>query len=602
MLTLLTALAVLTAAAQDPCTGPTPAPYCRAVPGDRAQGWRSQRRSVVMARNGLVATSQPLAAQAGLEVLRQGGNAIDAAVTTAAVLSVVEPMNVGPAGDLFAIVYIASENKVYALNASGIAPEGLTREHLASLGYVRDTVNWGPGSGMPDEGILPVTIPGSVWGWDALLKRFGTRTFREALAPAIAYAEQGFPVSERVASGWVLPKGLPPVPSDPRGCCTQLDPVSVATWYVNGKPPVAGQVMRNPGLARTFKLLQQQGPAAFYKGEIARAIVARSKQLGGVISMADMAAYKGEWVEPARTQYRGYDLFTLPPPAQTWAAGEMLNILSACMPQWSPAASLASLGPANPRFWHFMVEAKKLAYADLFQYNGDPGLATVPLDRLLSPAHAASLCGKVSATRASSTGRPSDADRPGDTIVLSAADKWGNMVAWVNSLYEGFGSGITVDGYGIALHNRGALFSLDPASPNVVAPGKRPFNTLSAAFVKKDDRPVMTVTLMGGDMQAQGIAQVLVNILDLGANMQAASDMARFRHAQVSNVLWLESGLDSLVGPQLRAMGHTVRSTSGSIMGGYQAIMFVPDSSVAGLRGYYRAGSDHRKDGVAAGY
>ena len=597
-LTALSAMPALSAAAQDPCA----APYCSAVPGDRAQGWSSQHRSEVMARNGIVATSQPLAAEAGLEILRKGGNAIDAAVATAAVLSVVEPMNVGPAGDLFAIVYIAKENKVYALNASGMAPRGLTPAHLASLGYTRDSANWGPGSGMPDQGILPVTVPGSVWGWDALLKRFGTKTFEETLAPAIAYAEEGFPVTERIAAGWVLPKGLPPVPSDPRRCCTQLDPVSVATWYVNGKPPVPGQVVRSPGLARTFRLLQQQGTDVFYKGEIARAIVARSKELGGVITMEDMAAYKGEWVTPARSSYHGYDILTLPPPAQTWAAGEMLSILEACVPVWAPGATLASLGPASPAFWHLMVEAKKLAYADLYRYNADPTFVKVPTDRLLSPSHAASLCGKANPSAASATGAPSDADRLGDTIVLSTADRWGNMVAWVNSLYESFGSGVTVGEYGLALHNRGALFSLDPASPNIVAPGKRPFNTLSAAFVMKDQRPVMTVTLMGGDMQSQGIAQVLVNLLDLGANMQAASDMARFRHAQVPNILWLETRLDSLVGAQLRAMGHNVRRTSGSIVGGYQSIMFIPDSTLTGLKGYYRAGSDHRKDGMAVGY
>ncbi len=595
----LSALSALTAMAQEPCRGA----YCRAIPGDRAAGWRSQHRSEVMARNGMVATSQPLAAEAGLEILRQGGNAIDAAVATAAVLSVVEPMNVGPAGDLFAIVYIAKENKVYALNASGIAPKGLTAAHLASLGYTRDAANWGPGSGMPDQGILPVTVPGSVWGWDALLKRVGTRTFRETLEPAIGYAEEGFPVTERIAAGWLIPLALPPVASDPRGCCTRLDPVSVATWYVKGKPPVAGQIVRNPALARTFRLLQQQGTDAFYKGEIARAIVARSQELGGVITMEDLAAYQGEWVTPARSSYRGYDILTLPPPAQTWAVGEMLNILQACVPQWVPGETLALLGPARPTFWHLMVEAKKLAYADLYRYNADPNFATVPLDRLLSPAYAASLCGKVNPASASGTGAPSGADLDGDTIVLSTADRWGNMVAWVNSLYESFGSGVTVGEYGLALHNRGALFSLDPASPNVVAPGKRPFNTLSAAFVMQADRPVMTVTLMGGDMQSQGIAQVLVSLLDLGANMQAASDMARFRHAQVPNVLWLESGLDDPVGQQLKAMGHNVRRTYGSIVGGYQSIMFVPDSTQQqGLKGYYRAGSDHRKDGAAVGY
>jgi gamma-glutamyltranspeptidase/glutathione hydrolase len=301
-------------------------------------------------------------------------------------------------------------------------------------------------------------------------------------------------------------------------------------------------------------------------------------------------------------------VFTLPPPAQTWATDEILNILDTCVPQWAPGQTLATLGPASPQYWHFIVEAKKLAFTDLYAYNADPNFASVPLDRLLSKAYAASLCSRVDPNRASGTASGSRVDSSGDTIVLSTADRWGNMVAWVNSLYMGFGSGLVVPGYGITLHNRGGLFTLDPKSPNVIAPHKRPFNTLSAGFVMQHDHPLMTVTLMGGDMQAQGIAQVLLNVLDLGANLQAASDMARFRHMQVSNVLTLESQLFALVGPQLRQMGHTVKSINGDTVGGYQAIMFTPDDASASgpsegpVKGFYRAGSDHRKDGQAVGY
>jgi gamma-glutamyltranspeptidase/glutathione hydrolase len=442
----------------------------------------------------VVATSQPLAAEAGLEILRKGGNAIDAAVATAAVLSVVEPMMVGPAGDLFAIVYLARENKLYVLNSSGSAPTGLTPARLTSLGYALDPADFGPGSGMPQGGILPVTVPGTVWGWDALLTRFGTRTFKETLQSAVDHAEHGFPVSERIAWDWELPKALPPTPSDPRGCCTQLDPVSVETWYVNGKPPVPGQVFRNPGLARTFRVLQKRGRAGFYEGEVARAIVARSTELGGTMTLADLASFRGEWVEPARSTFKGYDIYTLPPPAQTWAAGEMLNILEACVPRWAPGQSLASLGPADPRYWHFMVEAKKLAYADLIAHNADPNFAQVPLARLLSTGHAASLCGKVDPAHASATSAAEAPEGHGDTIVLTTADRHGNMVAMVNSLFDAFGSGVTVPGWGFALHNRGSLFTLRPGSPNLLAPGKRPFNTLSAGFVMRDNRPVMTVT------------------------------------------------------------------------------------------------------------
>jgi gamma-glutamyltranspeptidase / glutathione hydrolase len=562
-----------------------------------------------MARNGMVTTSQPLAAQAGLEMLKRGGNAIDAAVATAAVLSVTEPMNVGPGGDLFVIIYIAKENKLYALNASGKAPSGQTVERMNALGYSWDAANWAPGSGMPSGGILTVTVPGAAWGWDEVQHRFGTMTLKETLQPAIDYAEQGFPVSERIAADWRLPDGLPATPSDPRKCCTQSDPDAIATWYIRGQPPAAGQIFRNPDLARTFRILQREGRDGFYKGEVARAIVEKSTKVGGTMTLEDLASYRGEWVTPAATSYHGYDVLTLPPPAQTWAADEILNILETCVPEWAPGETLATLGPANAKYWHFVVEAKKLAFNDLYAFNADPGFAKVPLGTLLSKAHARSLCATVSPERASPARPGRNADQSGDTIVLSTADRFGNMVAWVNSLYSGFGSGLTVPGYGITLHNRGGLFTLDPKSPNVIAPHKRPFNTLSAGFVMKGNRPLMTVTLMGGDMQAQGIAQVLLNVLDLGANVQAASDMARFRHMQVSNVLTLESQLFGLVGEQLRVMGHDVRSINGDTVGGYQAIMFTPDDdagpTTAGplpVRGFYRAGSDHRKDGQAIGF
>jgi gamma-glutamyltranspeptidase/glutathione hydrolase len=587
------------ASAQSPvqsCNTTPPAPFCSAVSGDRSQGWLTQHRSEVMARNGIVATSQPLAAQAGLDILKRGGNAIEAAVATAAMLSVVEPMNVGPAGDMFAIVYIANENKLYALNASGKAPSGATVARMKKLGYVWDAANWGPGSGMPGGGILTVTVPGAVWGWDEVQRRFGTLTFKDTLQPAIDYAEQGFPISERIAHDWELPKGLGSVPSDPRECCTQLDPDSIATWYIDGRQPVAGQIHRNPGLARTFRILQQQGRDGFYKGEIAQAIVAKSNRHGGTMTLEDLASYTGEWTTPARTSYHGYDVFTLPPPAQTWATDEILNILEVCVPKWAPGQTLASLGPANPKYWHLFVEAKKLAFNDLYAYNADPNFSKVPLERLLSKAHAESLCGKVDPNRASIPKPGGNAKSDGDTIVLSTADRFGNMVAWVNSLYDSFGSGLTVPGYGITLHDRGGLFTLDPKSPNALQPNKRPYNTLSAGFVMRNDKPLMTVTLMGGDVQAQGIAQVLVNILDLGANLQAASDMARFRHTQVPNTLMMESQLVELVGAQLRAMGHEVKAMNGAPMGGFQAIMVAPDTGV------YRAGSDHRKDGQAVGY
>jgi gamma-glutamyltranspeptidase/glutathione hydrolase len=498
-------------------------------------------------------------------------------------------MMVGMGGDLFAVIYIAKEKKIYVLNASGMAPSGATLAHFNALGYQWNAKNWGPSSGMPANGILPVTVPGAVWGWAAALKRFGKLTFKEVLQPAAGYAEQGFAVSERIAHDWQMPNALPL-----EKCCSQPDPDSLQAWYVNGRPPQAGQIFRNADLARALRVLQAKGADAFYQGEIAAAIVAKSRALGGTMTLADLATYHGEWVESAHTQYHGYDILELPPPSQAWASNEMLNILQACVPMWAQGATLASLGPANPLYWHLMVEAKKLAYEDLYQYNADPDFVKVPLERLLSQPYAASLCAKVNPQRASTPGPEGNFPLPGDTIVLSTADGGGNMVSWVNSNFSAFGSGITVPGYGFVLHNRGALFTLNPKSPNVIEPHKRPFNTLAAGFVMQHGAPLMTVTLMGGDMQAQGHAQLLVNILDLGANTQAAADMARFRHGQVSNVLSLETPLYDLVGPQLAAMGHTVKSVNGEDVGGVQSIMF--------LDGSYRSGSDFRKDGEAVGW
>jgi gamma-glutamyltranspeptidase/glutathione hydrolase len=579
-----------------PCEHSPRPPFCSAVRGVRAEGWPAQSRSEVMAQHGMVVTSQPLAAQVGLQILQHGGNAIDAAVAMAAALNVMEPMMVGMGGDLFAVIYIARERKVYVLNASGTAPTGATLQRFNDLGYRWDPANWGPGSGMPHYGILPVTVPGALWGWQAVLKRFGRLTFTEVLEPAAQYAQNGFPISERIAHDWNLPNALPL-----KACCTEPDPDSIKAWYSNGAPPKAGQIFKNPEFARTLRLLQQQGSDAFYKGEIARAIVAKSRALGGSMTLEDLANYKGEWVEPARTQYHGFDILELPPPAQAWAANEILNILQACVPRWAPGQTLASLGPANPQYWHLFVEAKKLAYADLYRYNADPDFHPVPLARLLSDSYAASLCGKVNPQRASVPGAAANFPLPGDTIVLSAADGEGNMVSWVNSNYSGFGSGITVPGYGFLLHNRGALFTLDPNSANVIEPRKRPFNTLAAGFVMQGGKPLMTVTLMGGDMQAQGHAQTLVDVLDLGANVQASADMARFRHSQIANDLSLETPLYDLVGAKLAAMGHTVKSASGEEMGGVQVIMFVAGADGA-LAGYYRAGSDFRKDGAAVGW
>jgi len=312
--------------------------------------------------------------------------------------------------------------------------------------------------------------------------------------------------------------------------------------------------------------------------------------------------------------YHGYDVYNLAPPSQNWATGEILNILQECVPVWAPGQTLASLGPTNPKYWHLFVEAKKLAFKDLYAYNGDPHFSNVPVAHLLSPEYARSLCSLVDPNHASTTTAGANIDPSSDTIVLSTADRWGNMVSWVNSNYGNFGSGLTVPGYGFILHNRGGLFTLDPNSPNVIAPQKRPYNTLSAVLVMQNDRPLLVTGQHGGDQQGQGNMQVLVNVLDLHANVQAAGDMARFSHNQVSNRLQLESALFGLVGAQLSAMGHQVASSNGSPVGGFEAIMFTPDprsapgcaaadrTCTAPIAGFYRAGSNFREDGQAAGY
>ena len=623
-LTASVALAANVALADSPpvrmCSESPSAPSCTAVRGDRSEGWVPQSRSEVMAQHGMVSTVQPLAAMAGARILMQGGNAIDAAVATAAALNVTYPANVGIGGDLFAIIYIAKEKKIYQLNASGIAPSGETLAHLNALGYQWDSANWAPGSGMPSGGILTVTTPGSLWGWQEVLDRFGTMNFKKVLQPAIDYAENGFPITEEIGDGWQLPKALPL-----RGCCTQLDPDSINTYYINGAPPAIGTIFRNPDLAHTLRLIQQQGRDVFYKGEIAQAIVAKSNELGGTMTLADLANYKGEWVTPASTTYHNgeFGLYASTAPSQAWGVMEAMNILEACVPTWYPGQSLATLGPASPQFWHALIETKKLVYSDTYAHNADPDVVSVPVAMLTSKSYAASLCGKVNPAHASPTVPPSfdtvqgaaAGTIGGDTIYLTTADRWGNMVSWINSNYAGFGSGITVPKYGFILHNRGGLFTLDAKSPNVIAPHKRPYNTLTAIFATQNGKPLLTTGQHGGDQQGMGNMQVLVNILDLGANMQAAGDMGRFTHVQVANTLQLETQLFDLVGPQLIGMGHKASSAGGGIAGGYQGIMFVPNpeggqitncngnnDTECGVNGFYRAGSNFREDGDSIGW
>jgi len=570
---------------------PNPAAAIAAMPGVRAQGWLAQGRSEVLARHGIIATSDPLAVQAGLEILQQGGNAIDAAVAASAVLDVTSQNDTGIGGDLFALVWVAQDNKLYALNSAGWAPAAWTPH------FFRDELGLDE---MPLIGVNAATVPGAISGYDALLQRFGTLTFRETLARAAQIAEEGWGQAERRHRDVVA------VQEKLRG-----DPDSDQTFLDDGKPPALYSRVSNRELSAALRLIQAQGRDAFYEGEIADAIVAKVRANGGAMTKDDLAEFESEWVEPISTNYHGYDVFELPPPGQGFAALEMLNIVEVCAP--AHGLDLADLGPTNPDYWHFIVEAKKLAYSDLYAYNADPEFAHVPVDKLLSKSYAATLCDRISMGRAS---EPSDAGGlDGGTIYLTTADRWGNMVSLIHSVFSVYGSGATVSPYGFVLQNRGVAFSLDPESPNVVAPRKRPFHTIIAGFVMQDGYPLMTFGNMGGSVQPETHAQHIVNLIDHGMNVQMTSDAARFTHSQNSNVLSLEADLFGLVGTALQARGHNVRAVTGRAVGGYQGILFTRDPSLPAptfgpesiaedhpVNGIYRAGSDHRKDGQAAGW
>ena len=545
----------------------------------------------MLARHGIVATSDPLAAQAGLDILRQGGNAIDAAVAAGAVLDVTSQNDTGIGGDLFALIWSARDKKLYALNSAGWAPAGWTREFFTETLKVRN---------VPGRGGNAVTVPGAISGYDTMLKRLGTLTFKETLERAARLADEGWGQAER--RHFDLLNTAPVLLDD-------ID--SRRTFLVGDRVPGLYSVIRNPALARALRLIQSEGRDAFYRGDIADAIVEKVQSDGGVMTHDDLAEFESEWVEPISTNYHGFDVFELPPPGQGFAALEMLNILEVCVPKLG--FSLAALGPSNAMYWHLLIEAKKLAYADLLAQNADPKFSAVPVSRLLSKEYAASLCGRINPDTASKTSVPPSPD--GGTIYLTTADRWGNMVSLIHSVYSEYGSGATVGPFGFVLQNRGAGFSLDPRSPNVVAPRKRPFHTIIAGFVMKDGQPLMTFGNMGGTVQPETHAQHIVNLIDLGMNVQMTTDAARLTHSQSADVVGAEVNLFELIGGALRAKGHDVRPVTGAAVGGYQGILFTRDPSlpepvfdrrsIAGdnpVNGVYRAGSDHRKDGHAAGW
>jgi gamma-glutamyltranspeptidase/glutathione hydrolase len=570
---------------------PAPAATIPAVPGSRAQGWLAQGRSEVLVRHGVVATSDPLAAQAGLETMRRGGNAIDAAVAAGAVLDITSQNDTGIGGDLFALVWSARDKKLYGLASAGWAPAGWTPQFFTDRLRVKS---------VPNSGVNAATVPGAIAGYDALLKKFGTRGFKETFEPAARIAEEGWGLAERRHD-------------DLRGAVKGLlaDPDSRQTFLAGDAAPPLYGIIRNPGLAKALRLIQQHGKDVFYRGEIADAIVKKVQANGGVMTREDLAEFQPEWVEPITTNYHGYDIFQLPPPGQGMAALEMLNILEVCVPKLG--FNLTKLGPADPMYWHLLVEAKKLAYTDLQAKNADPKFAAVPVKELLSKAYAATLCDRIKPDRASKPGVPGGTD--GGTIYLTTADRWGNMVSLIHSVFSTYGSRATVAPFGFVLHNRGGGFSLDPKSPNIVAPRKRPFHTIIAGFVMKDGQPVMTFGNMGGSVQPETHAQHMVNLIDHGMNVQMTTDAARFTHNQTSNVLSLETNLFNLVGAALKAKGHELRSVDGGSVGGYQGILFTRDPNLPApaidqrsidedrpVNGVYRAGSDHRKDGQAVGW
>ena len=527
-------------------------------------------RSAVVARNGMVAASQPLASQVGLRILQQGGNAIDAAVATAATLALVAPMMTGPAGDMFALVYIAETGELTGLNGSGYSPKAADIDFFKRRGL----------SEIPADGAFSVTVPGAVDGWVTLLERYGTMSLEQVLAPAIEYAEEGFPVSEIFAANWAS-----------AGSSHEDDPEFVRAYYIDGKPPSHGDVFVNEPLAWTYRQIARGGRDAFYEGEIARRIVDRLNGLGWPMTMEDLAFQRSDWVAPISTMYKGYRVYELPPNGQGMAALEMLNILE--------GYDLKDYGHNSAEYLHLFAEAKKLAFADLGAWLADPERAELPISRIISKDYARDQRKRIDPARAASevstgiSGPFRWLDGKGDTVYFTVVDKDRNVVSFINSIYLAFGSGIVVPDTGLLLQNRGALFSLDAEHPNRIEGRKRPYHTIIPAMAFKDGKPWLSFGVMGGDLQPQGHVQVLLNMIEFGMNVQEAGEAPRASHSGGSGVA-LEDGIDPQVAEDLRKRGHSV-GRSGP-MGGYQAI------EIDWERGILMGGTDPRKDGAVAAW
>lgn len=548
---------------------------CISSAQDRITGHDFATRSEVIARNGMAATSQPLATQAALDILKKGGTAIDAAIAADAVLGVVEPTGAGIGGDLFAIIWSADKGKLYGLNASGRSPRSLKLEYFKENGY----------EFIPSYGPLPVSVPGCVDGWYEMHDMFCRLPMKDILQPAITYAREGFPVTEVIAfymaRGTEILKGYPNIKE---------------IYMPGGKAPAKGEVFKNPLLANTLEKIVKGGRNEFYRGSIARDIDAFMKKNGGFLSYDDLSRHHSEWVEPVSSTYRGYEIWELPPNGQGIAALQILNILE--------GYDIASMGFGSADYMHLFTEATKLVYEDRAKYYADPAFSKIPVQQLISKKYAAERRKLIDREKASKVYEPGKIEA-GNTVYLTVADKFGNMVSLIQSNYRGMGSGMCPTGLGFILQDRGELFSLQEGHANVYAPGKRPFHTIIPAFITKGGKPWISFGVMGGDMQPQGHVQIVVNLLDFKMNLQEAGDAPRMHHIGSSEptgqvmtdggTLLLESGFRTEVIQKLMSMGHRIQWDLGGY-GGYQAIMWDEKNGV-----YYGA-SESRKDGQAAGY
>ena len=547
--------------------------------GDRITGATFATRSEIIARHGIAATSQPLATQIAIDILKRGGSAVDAAIAANAALGLMEPVSCGIGGDLFAIVWDAKTERLYGLNASGRSPARLTHTQLLrQLGDQKRIPTFGP---------LSVSVPGCVDGWFELHAKFGKLPMPQVLAPTIQYAREGFPVSELIAYYWGRAREA-----------QTSQPGFMETFYPNGRAPTVGEVFRNPALATTLEKIAAEGRDAFYGGELADVMDAYCQRVDCYLRKSDLESHTSTWVDPVSTNYRGYDVWELPPNGQGIAALQMLNILE--------AYDLRALGHNSINALHLMIEAKKLVYEDRARYYADPDFVKIPIETLISKDYAATRRALLDPKRAATSYPPGDIRlRGGDTIYLAVADTDRNMVSLIQSNYAGFGSGLCPDGLGFCLQNRGCLFTLEEGHPNVYAPGKRPFHTIIPAFVTKDDRPFLSFGVMGGDMQPQGHVQILCNLIDFGLNVQETGDAPRWYHTDSSSptggtmtdrgTVALESGIPQETRRALTRLGHRIQNMIGPF-GGYQAILYDAQNDV------YHAASESRKDGQAAGY